>query len=83
MNRKKYEELNEARLRLALRDAGYDRDVADCLKKFRADGWEFSLQYINGKWAMVFFGHRVDHFEPFDELEDAVYYAALSVGEKK
>jgi len=83
MKREEYLELNQARLRLALREKGYDRDPLDCMKKMRADGWEFSLQFINGKWSMVVFGRNIRNFEAFDEADDAVYFTVLGLEDKK
>ena len=79
MTRDQYAKLNEARLRLALRDKGWPKDFADCLQKMADSGWEFSLQRIHGKWSMIVFGRNVNHFLPFDTKEDALYYTVLNI----
>jgi hypothetical protein len=83
MNRKQFEELNVAQRKLELRSRGYDHEPSDILDEFVKRGYEFSLQFINGKWGIVFFTGGLKHYAPFDTKEDALHYAALDVAEPK
>lgn len=83
MNIKEYNELNVARKKLALRDAGYtSSDPFDVLEDLALKNYEFSLQHMADRWGVVWFGKRkIENYPLFDNATDAIYYAALQAAD--
>lgn len=81
MNRKQFDEMNVARKKLALRNAGFSSEIPDILDELKQ--YEWNIQHFGDRYSIIFFlGSRIKHGEAFDNLPDAVQYGALMMAEE-